>query len=48
MQYFGKLLVLSALVFVTACGKSEEKVDIEGDRISILSYNRELLVDPRL
>ena len=48
MQYFGKLMVLSALVLVTACGKSEEKVDIEGDRISILSYDRELLVDPRL
>lgn len=36
------------LLALAACGDKEEVVKIDGDRISILSYERSLTVDPRI
>ena len=48
MHYLGKLMVVSTVALLAACGEKEDVVNIEGDRISILSYDRELLADPRV
>lgn len=42
------LLSLAFSLLLVACGDKEEKVSIMGDRISILSYERTLSVDPRV
>lgn len=37
-----------SLLLIAACSDKEETVKIDGDRISILSYERSLIVDPRV